>query len=789
MRLSALNRKLLRDLLGMGGQAMAIALVVAAGVAMFVAYLSNFESLRRTERAYYERSRFADVFVSLKRAPLGVADDLAALPGVSAMEARVVATVTLDVPGLDAPALGRLISLPAGRRPRVNDLSLRAGRWPDPERADEVLASEPFVEAHGFHPGDRVRAIINGRARPLTIVGVALSPEYIYSIPPGDIIPDDQRFGVFWMDGRALGSAFDMEGGFNDAVFTLMPGASRDEIIARIDRRLAPYGGLGAIPRSLQFSAWTLENELAQLETFGVAVPVIFLLVAAFVLNVALTRALALQRPQVAALKALGYADAAIAWHYVKWALVITGLGAVGGIAAGSWLGGAMIGLYNRYFRFPELLYHLSPAVAAGGVAITVLAALMGSVAAVRRAVRIPPAEAMRPEAPAGYRPTAIERLPFASRMPASSRMVLRNIGRQPFRAAASVVGIAFAVAILVVGFVFVDAMDELIETQFSVAERQDVTISFVEPRSADARFAVARLPGVLAMEPMRTVPVRMRVGYRHRTLAIAGVPANPRLRRIVDRAGRPHPVPPAGLVLSARLAQVLHVAPGDQVIVEVLEGERPTAALPVASLVDDTLGLSAYMDMDALHRWLGEPAVMSGAALRIDPAAERALTHRLKGLPAIAGAAFKARVIQSFRETLAENMDLMIGTTLLFAGIIAFGVVYNAARVSLSERSRELASLRVLGFTRAEISTILLGELAVVTVLALPVGVAIGYGLAAAIVHLVDSDVYRFPLVVRTGAVARACLMVLVAAAASALVVRRRLDALDLVAVLKIRE
>jgi putative ABC transport system permease protein len=787
--LSALNRKLLRDVVEMRGQATAIALVVAAGVAMFVMYLSNFDSLRRTQETYYERQRFADVFASVKRAPLSLRDRIAAIPGVTAVDARVVASVTLDVPGLDAPASGLLISIDADRRPPVNDLFVRRGQWIDASRPDEVLASEAFVTANRLTLGDRVGAVINGRLRRLTIVGIALSPEHVYNIRPGELVPDDRRFGTFWMERRALASAFDMEGAFNDVALAVSPGTSVDAIIASLDRLLEPYGGLGAIPRALQLSHWTLENELSQLQTFGFILPLIFLGVAAFILNIALARALALQRPQIAALKALGYANRALAWHYVKWALLIATLGIILGTAAGVWLGRMIIGLYNQYFRFPALEYRLSPRIVAEAGALTLAAAGLGAFSAVRRAVRIPPAEAMRPEPPARYRRSVLEGAFLARRLGTSTRMVLRNIARHPVRSAASVVGVAFAAAILVVGFVFIDAMDRLVTTQFSVAERQDVSISFVEPRSAEARHALMHLPGVLAVEAQRFVPARLRAGPRHRNLVLTGVFPDARLRRIVDADGRALSLPPSGLVLSDLLAKVLNVRAGDTVTVEVLEGRKPVVQMQVTGLVNDVLGLSAYTDIGSLHALMREGDVLSGAALLIDTAQEEVLSDRLKRLPAVAGAGFKSAVVRNFREILAANMSLSISLNVVFAGIIAFGVVYNAARVSLSERSRELASLRVLGFTRAEISLILLGELALLTLASLPVGGALGYGLALWIVQALDSEVYRFPLVVSRSAIAWAFLTIIAAALFSALVVRRRLDQLDLVGVLKTSE
>ena len=789
MRIAPLDRKLLRDLLAMKGQAFAIAMVVAAGVAMYVMYLSNSDSLLRTRDAYYERQRFGDVFGSLKRAPLRIAAEIASIPDVSAVETRVVAGVTLDLPDLDEPATGRLVSVPANRRPLVNDLFLRRGRWIERGRPDEVIASEGFVIANDLELGDRVPSVLNGRLRDLTIVGVALSPEFVYSIRPGEMVPDDRRYGVLWMDEQALAAAFDMEGGFNDVVLALAPGAETEEVVSRLDRILEPYGGLGAIPRALQISHWMLTNEMRQLETFGFMLPVIFMAVAAFILNVALTRALALQRPQIAALKALGYTNRAIGWHYLKWALAIGLAGVILGVILGATMGNLLIGLYNTFFRFPVLLFSVPPGVVVGATMLTVVSTIAGAFTAVRRAVRVPPAEAMRPELPARYKRSLLE-TPFVSQhLGTAGRMVLRNVMRHPVRAAASVFGIAFAVAILMVGFVFNDAVDRLMLTQFWEAERQDVTVTFVEPRGESARYALARMPGVVAVETQRTVAAHVRSGHRDRYISISGVPPNPRFKRIVDRDGRAIRLPPSGVVLSTMLAGVLGVAPGDEIVLEVLEGQRPIRRAQVTGLVDDLMGLSAYMDETALHQMMREGEVANSALLLIDSAQEAQLASELKTTPAVAGAGFKRIVLQSFRDVMAANMSISILINLVFAGIIAFGVVYNAARVSLSERSRELASLRVLGFTRAEISLILMGELALLTLVALPVGWLFGYSLSAAIVGMIDSEVFRFPLYISRQAVALAFLGIIAATVFSGLVVRRRLDRLDLVAVLKIRE
>lgn len=788
MRIAALDRKLLRDLGAMKGQAFAIALVVAAGISMYVAYLSNFDSLRRTQDAYYDRFRFADVFAACKRAPLRLEDQLRELPGVAAVQTRTVVDVTLDLEGVDEPVKGRVISVPAAARPVLNDLFLRRGRWIEPGRADEVLVNEGFALAHGLLPGARLAALINGRRQVFRVVGLALSPEYVYVLPPGEIMPDDRRFGVVWMERRALASAFDMEGAFNDVSIGLMPGEPVERVVAAVDRVLRPWGGLGAVPRRLQQSHWFLDSELKQLQSFGYAVPAVFLGVAAFLINLAMARTLTVQRPQIAVLKALGYGNAAIGWHYVKWSLAIAALGAGLGLASGAWLGAEMIGLYNQYFRFPVLLYRLSGGVAVTACAIGLACAALGALFAVRRAVAIPPAEAMRAEAPARYRTSVAERVVPRGLSPAA-RMVIRNLERHPWRTLTSVGGIACATGILFFGFLFIDVAGLLARIQFTQAQRQDVTVSFVESRSSRAGHEIAAIPGVLSIEPVRVVPARLRFAHRSRQVTISGQDAMPDLNRVIDQSGRAIALPPEGMVLSRMLGEVLRVAPGDQLTVEVLEGARPVRDVPVVALVDDIMGLGAYMEREALHRLLREGRTVSAVHAAVDDAQAPSVYRRLKAMPAVAGIGVTAAARQSFERLMAENLTLMTTFNIVFAGIIAFGVVYNAARISLSERHRELASLRVMGFTIGEISMILLGELAVLTLAAVGPGLLLGWAFAAVLAESVRSEVYRLPLVVTPQSAAWSSLAIMLAAALSGLAVRRRLDHLDLVAVLKIRE
>lgn len=785
----AIHKKLLRDLWSSRGQVLAIGLVITSGVAMFIAYLSTFQSLDLTRDAYYERYRFADVFAAVKRAPDHLAARLREIPGVAAVETRVSVGVNLDMPGMDEPVAGLILSIPPRDRATLNDVAILRGRYIEADRPDEVLVSDGFAKANGIGPGSKVAAVINGKRRELEIVGVALSPEFVYVIRPGEMIPDEKRFGLFWMSHKALSNAYDMEGAFNDVALKLQRGGSPEEVIDRVNVLLERYGCRGAVPRRLQTSHWYIDNELRTLRGTGFYVPAIFFAVAAFLLHVTLNRLISVQREQIAALKALGYTNREIGLHYILWSLVVALLGCAAGILAGQAMGRGMIGLYNEFFRFPFLEFRLPPAVVLGAVLISVAAGVIGAGAAVRHAVKLPPAEAMRPEPPAKYRRTISERLGLGHLLSQPTRIILRNLERRPGRAIASLFGIATAGAMMIVGLFVIDSIDELLWVQFNVVQRQDMTLSFLEPRSPDAIYEVARWPGVMAVEPLRSVAARLRFGPRYREVAITGLEDGARLQRVVDVSLRPVELPPEGLVLSATLAGLLGVRPGEEIEVEVLEGRRPRKRVLVAATVDEYMGTSAYLRQDALHRLLRESGVVTGALLRVDPSLAEAVYRRVKKVPAVAGAALKSAMIESFRKTTGENLGIMVFFNALFSSVICFGVSYNAARIALSERSRELASLRVIGFTRGEIAYILLGEQALINLLALPLALLLGSGLSLWLVQLLQTELYRFPLVISLKVCAYALLVIVVAALFSALVVRRKLDKLDLVAVLKTRE
>ena len=787
--MKALDKKLWRELWAMRMQALAIALVIVSGVSIFIMSLSTLDSLYETRENYYRNNHFAHVFSSLKRAPLSLLEVIEAMPAVDKVETRVVAYVNLDVAGFADPVSGHLLSLPDNSRGLLNQIYLRKGRLPEPGRDNEVLLSEEFAVAHGLQAGDTLNATINGRRKTLTVVGQALSPEYIYQIAPGAMFPDYQRYGVLWMARKPLASAYDMDGAFNDVTLTLGKGGHEQDSIDRLDELLKPYGGIGAYARKDQLSNRFLSEELKQQKTIATVFPVIFFGVAAFLLNVVISRLISLEREQIAGLKAFGYSDFAVGLHYTKLVLMIVSVGVLGGIGAGIWMGKGMSHIYMEFYSLPFMVYTLKPQVIISAAVISIAVAILGTLYAVRSAARLPPAQAMRPEPPALYHATLVERLGLQRWFSQPTRMILRHIERRPVKSLLTTLGISMACAIMMIGGFQEGAIDHMVEVQYSLSQREDLIANYTEPTSLRSLYSLRSLQGVEHVEGFRNVPAKLQFEHRSYRTSVQGIQPDGKLKRLLDTELNRIELPADGVILTDYLAELLHIKTGDMLTIEVLEGHRPTVQVPVVGTAKEYLGVNAYMQRAALNRLLKEGAAISGALLKVDEHYQREIYAELKDMPRIAGVVEQRSAITAFYDTMAETILFFTFITTLLGASISFGVVYNSMRIALSERNRELASLRVLGFERSEVAYILLGELGLLTLLAIPLGLLIGYGLCAHLAFRFDSDLYRIPLVLGMKVYAFAAMVVIVSSIISAIMIWRNLAHLDMVAVLKSKE
>ena len=787
----ALHIKLWRDVRRLRAQALTIGMVVAIGVAGFVGMFSVHESIKGSRDAFYRDNRLADVFAGVKRAPVHLRERFGALTGVVEVKLDVVFDAQIDLPGVVVPVTGRFVGVDlagvhAGRQ-GLNALTLKRGRWPERTNALEALVSDRFAVARGLQPGDTVHAILNGKREAVSLVGTAATPEYVFASRGG--APDDQSFGIWWIDSLRMTQAFDMQGAFNQVSLALDAGVQTAPVLAQVDKLLEPYGAIGAVGRDKQLSAKIVSDELAQLKVMGTVMPSIFLAVAMFILNVVLSRQVATQRLQIGALKALGYSNLAIGGHYVGLGLVIAGLGVCAGLGLSVLIGRGMLGLYDEVFRFNQLVYGTRGELIGAAFLISALAAALGTWTTIAAVVRLSPAQAMQPPSPPNYQPTLIERVGLGSRVSSGAMMVVRNFERRPWRAAFTVTGIALAVALQISGAFWMDAMAHIVDVQFRQVQPGDVLVNFHRPVPPGVARDLRRLPGVMDAEPYRTEPVRVRWHGRTEDTALMGFRTDAHLFRLVDEERGAVHLPAHGVVLSNLLAKALGARVGDRIALEFRLWNRVRTEVEVVDIVHTQFGKLLYMNLDTLNRLARDGDGVADAALQVDPQAMAAFWAAVKTAPGINAVFDKASTLANFNKTTSRNMGVFSGILTLFAVAMAVGIIYNAARISLSERAWELASLRVLGMTRAEVSVLLLAELGAELLLALPIGAATGWALATLMMALMASDAIDFALVIEPSTYATAALIVLAAGLASALLVRRQIDRLDLVAVLKVRE
>ena len=785
----AIDQKLLRDFRRLWIQALAIALVLACGVAILLTSVGMYKALSDTRSAYYERNRFADVFAHTTRAPLSLLAEIESIDGVQSAEARISDYAILDLPGYARTAVGHIISLPETSDPVLNVPLLVSGRLPAPLNPDEVVVNAPFAQEHGYAPGDSFSANLKGRKRELVIVGTALSPEFIYTIGPGALMPDDAAFGIIWMSERAAAAAFDMTGAFNDVSLSLLAGMQSEPVIDALDTLLEPYGGLGAYGRDTQMSDAFLDAEINQLRGMSVILPPIFFCIAAFLVSMVMGRIIALERSEIGLLKAIGYSNTAICLHYLMLAGLIAVVGVGVGWIAGTLLARSLAAQYAEFFNFPYVIFRVSYWVYAlaglAGLATTSLGAMQAAL----KAARLAPAIAMQPPAPTRFKRSFIDEGMARMRLAQSTVMILRSLLRWPLRSFLTSLGLALAVASMIAATFINDALDEIVDLAFYQTNRQDAVLLFSEDVPEAAIEDVRNLPGVLQAEGQQHHAAILRHGHLSKRTAVETRRPGSDLSRVLNTQGTQLNVPPGGIVLSERLAEHLDIRPGGQIEVEFLTGRRETYDVTVTELVELYFGLGAYMDLEAMNALFRQAPRVSAINMTMDDNKLDALHAVIKETPRITGIVEMKENRRSFQETIEENILVMNTIYTVVAVLITIGVTYNAARIQLSERARELASLRILGFGRGEVSYILMGEMMLIALVAQPFGWAIGAYIAYLMTNSFTSDLYAIPLVLKPATFTLASLVVLGAAMGSVLIVRQRLDRLNLVSVMKTRE
>jgi putative ABC transport system permease protein len=753
-----LDRKLLRDIARLRASILGILAIIALGVACLVALASSYFNLEQARQAYYEQSRLADFWIDVRRAPLAVLDEMARTPGVLALQARIVADTTVTLQGVDEPITARVVSLPAENGPIINDVVLiRGSRFalqaPGSLKRGEVLLNDAFARARRLAPGDTIHVLLNERRQPLHVVGTAIGAEFAYLIPPGGLAPEPAVYAVLYLQHEFADEALGHVGSFNQLVGLLAPGVRQRpaEILRQLELALEPYGVLTVTPRHDQLSHWILSSELQELWNTAVILPGVFLAAAALVLNALIGRLVQQQRATVGTLKAMGYTSGELFAHFAKFGLLLGLAGALLGVAAGHLLSVLMIDVYREFFEFPRLEAGLHPRVAAAGIAVSLTFALLGVLRGARQVMAMDPAQAMRPAPPERGGRSWLEGWRWLwLRLGFRWHTVLRTVTRHPARTFSGLFAAAFGAALVFLSVSLYLAVHYMVDFQFRMVVVSDIDITLREERPIDALLEARRLPGVHHAEAIFTLPCTIEYGHRSRRTAVTGVTPGATLTVPRDVHGRAVPVALHGLTMTRTFAQVLGVGLGDEVILTPIRGDRRSRRIPVAAIVDSFIGMAVYADFDALNNLVGESQAVSGLQLELAPGAgvEEAVLAELKERPAVAtvgsNRARRANIERMLVEQMTVSMTILNG----FAGVLFFGSVLSASRMSLADRQREVATLRVLGYTPGEIGGIFLRESLVVHIAGALLGLPLGYLLLRAMLSLYDTEVFRIPMV-----------------------------------------
>jgi len=787
-----LVRKLRRDVYRRKGALLALVAIVAVGMSCYVAMEGVYRDLDNSRAAFYREYHLADFTVDLKRAPLSAAAAVEEVPNVRRARPRVSVAVTIDLENTPEPVSGRAISMPLEKRPVLNDVLMRSGTWFSSAEG-EVIVNADFAAANGIVPGSTLDVLLLDKQHRLLVVGTAMSPEFVYLLPPsGGLAPDPKTFGVLYMPEDFLEKSADLDGACNQIVG--MACDTREialsNMLELLEEKLDPYGVVSTTPRSEQPSVKFLSEELKGLEATAAILPVVFFGVAALVLNVLITRMVAQQRTSIGVLRAIGYTWGDMLRHYLAYGALIGAAGAVLGAALGIWLQGIFCRLYALYFSLPEIEPHFYGDIMAAGSAVSVLFAVAGSARGAWHAVKMAPAVAMQPPMPEVGGAIILERIrPLWGMLGFAWKMIMRTIFRNPFRSTVTLLSGLVSTALLFATVHTYSAFAYLVDHEYERTAHHDFQMALRDPVDGRAVAETASLPGVTYAEGQLAVPCRLSRGPYSKRLVVTGMPEPSRLYTPIDAAGNPITVPEGGLILTRKLADILHVRPGETLRMRPLIGRRRETVVPVVALVDTYLGLSAYADIGYLGRLIGEYRVVNAVFGTTGGAARNEFLEEIKRRPSAVGYGERSRTLKLIDDVIGASLGPSIAVLVLFAGIIALGSMLNTNLVSLSEREREVGSLRVMGYTPLQALKIFAGESLVVYIFAVAAGLAAGVGLARLISMAYYTEIYRFPVVIRAWQFAAAAAMMAVFFIAAQLLIYRVIIGLDWLEVLKSRE
>lgn len=789
-----LDIKLRRELWRSKGMFLSIVAILAIGVSGFVGMLATFQNLEVARLDYYAECRMGDFWVDLEKAPVQDLRERLELDGIAEIRPRIVFPARVEGMGSQKPIRGIAVSLPDEPHAVLSGALIQEGSWFTGGRRNEVIVNRAFAKAHSLSPGRHLRLVLQGRIEEFRIVGIALSSEYVYVTPPGDMAPDPAGYGIFFLPQSQAEEIFDFAGACNSVVGTFVTGVEDGgrPLLEAMTDRLSDYGVYAAYGREDQASHLALSSEMRQLENFATILPLIFFAVATMIQNVLMLRTVQRERTIIGTLEALGFSRRELMLHYIEHGLVLGLLGGVLGCLLGQWIAASMTQMYRGFFEFPRLVVRVYPWMLLVAVGVAVVFSVLGSLQGLRSLRRLGPAEAMRPGGPEAFTRTWMESFPrLWSRLSSGWRMVLRNLMRHKMRSAVAMAAATLGGSLVVTGLGFVDIMDSMLEFQFDKVLVSDYSLGLRKEAGAWAVDEVRRLPGVMHAEPSFTVACKFSHGVHERRGAIIGIAPEARLTVPHDAEGRAVPVPARGLLMTARLAERLHVQAGDPIVFRPIKGRQERIETHVAQIVESRIGLAVYADYDYLNRLVGEKGAVTEIQVQTqhDKRTRARFYQEVSRRPGIQAmtstGAIKRRIESEFFDMLYAFLFVIVA----FAGAIFFGSVLNSSLISMNERRREIATLRAIGWQDHEVTRLFLREAMVLNLLGALPGLLLGRLLMALMAHAFQNDLFSMPSEISTPTYLWTLVLTFVFVLAAHGFVRRQIHKLSWIAELGARE
>jgi putative ABC transport system permease protein len=749
--MKALDKKLSRDIWQNKYLILAVSAIIAVGIGCFVGMMSAARNLESARTNYYSTSRLADFWIDLKKAPVEEVRRLTKVAGVSETRERIQFQVVLDLPDAVKPVSARLLSMPDKKSTTINNIIIRKGTYFTSNRTNEVIVSEKFAKARKVEPGHTITAVLNNQKKDLIVTGIAISAEFVYMASPGSMIDEPGSYGLLFIKRSFAEDMFGFNGACNSVVGLLAPEVRchPKEIVEELSGKLSPFGVFTGLSRSEQFSPMVLDGEMKQLVNLAYIFPMFFLIVAALLLNVLMTRLAEQQRTVIGTLKAIGYDNKVLMYHFMKFAVMTGVIGGTLGSLLGYWLGDLTTKMYVDYFTFPQLTSKFYPGLILTAILISVFFSILGTINGVRRIMQLEPAEAMRPAAPPFGGAILLENIRwFWKSLDAGWQMILRGLFRSKGRTIIAIISAAMGSSIVVLAFGFVDSMDEMVHLQFDKVLRSDYHLTFSRELNLSAIDEIHRLPGVIHAEPVLNVGCIFKVRNHSKRGGIMGITGNGELTSPLTAEGKAIALPSSGLLMTNRLMERLELRAGDYVEVIPVKGERKIVKLPVVEGINSMIGLAVYADYHWLNRILGQQNVINEVRVLVshDSDEEKRFLKKIKAMPNLETLTDLGEQKSALNKQLNGAMRASAVIMIVFAAVIFLGAILNGTLIALSERRREMATFRTMGYFDREVGRLFFRENLLNNLIGSFIGLPLGYLMLVASMKGFVSDAYSFP-------------------------------------------